>query len=131
MTTINTAPLPPRDERLWWRDSVTYQIYIRSFADANGDGKGDVAGIISRLPYLKKLGVDAIWITPWYPSPQKDHGYDVADFMDIEPDYGNLSDAKKLIEETHKLGMRLLGDIVTGKHSIVTGKQYHYFRKDQ
>ena len=112
MTTINTAPLPPRDKRLWWRDSVTYQIYIRSFADANGDGKGDVAGIISRLPYLKKLGVDAIWITPWYPSPQKDHGYDVADFMDIEPDYGTLSDAKKLIEQSHKLGIRLLVDIV-------------------
>lgn len=112
MTTINTAPLPPRDERLWWRDSVTYQIYIRSFADANGDGKGDVAGIISRLPYLKKLGVDAIWITPWYPSPQKDHGYDVADFMDIEPDYGTLTDAKKLIEQSHKLGIRLLVDIV-------------------
>ena len=107
MTTINTTPIPPRDKRLWWRDSVTYQIYIRSFADANGDGKGDVAGIISRLPYLKKLGVDAIWITPWYPSPQKDHGYDVADFMDIEPDYGTLSDAKKLIEQSHKLGMRL------------------------
>ena len=112
MTTINTAPLPPRDKRLWWRDSVTYQIYIRSFADANGDGKGDVAGIISRLPYLKKLGVDAIWITPWYPSPQKDHGYDVADFMDIEPDYGTLTDAKKLIEQSHKLGIRLLVDIV-------------------
>ena len=112
MTTINTTPIPPRDKRLWWRDSVTYQIYIRSFADANGDGKGDVAGIISRLPYLKKLGVDAIWITPWYPSPQKDHGYDVADFMDIEPDYGTLSDAKKLIEQSHKLGMRLLVDIV-------------------
>lgn len=112
MTTINTAPLPPRDQRLWWRDSVTYQIYIRSFADANGDGKGDVAGIISRLPYLKKLGVDAIWITPWYPSPQKDHGYDVADFMDIEPDYGTLTDAKKLIEQSHKLGIRLLVDIV-------------------
>jgi alpha-glucosidase len=112
MTTINTTPIPPRDKRLWWRDSVTYQIYIRSFADANGDGKGDVAGIISRLPYLKKLGVDAIWVTPWYPSPQKDHGYDVADFMDIEPDYGTLSDAKKLIEQSHKLGMRLLVDIV-------------------
>ena len=112
MTTINTAPIPTRDKRLWWRDSVTYQIYIRSFADANGDGKGDVPGIVSQLPYLKKLGVDAIWITPWYPSPQKDHGYDVADFMDIEPDYGNLPDAKKLIDQTHKLGMRLLVDIV-------------------
>lgn len=112
MSTINNAVIPTRDKRPWWRDSVTYQIYIRSFADENGDGKGDVPGIISRLPYLKKLGIDAIWITPWYPSPQKDHGYDVSDFMDIEPDYGNLNDAKKLIEQTHKLGMRLLVDIV-------------------
>jgi alpha-glucosidase len=112
VTTINTTPIPPRDKRLWWRDYVTYQVYIRSFADANGDGKGDVAGIISRLPYLKKLGIDAIWITPWHPPPQKDHGYDVAGFMDIEPDYGTLADAKKLIEESHKLGIRLLVDIV-------------------
>ena len=82
----------PRSMRPWWRDAVTYQIYIRSFADSNGDGKGDVEGIRSRLPYLKRLGIDAIWITPWYPSPQKDHGYDVSDYMDIEPDYGTLKD---------------------------------------
>ena len=75
-----TEALEPRGQRKWWRDAVTYQIYIRSFADSNGDGKGDVGGIRSRLPYLKKLGIDAIWITPWYPSPQKDHGYDVADY---------------------------------------------------
>jgi alpha-glucosidase len=101
-----------RSKREWWRDSVTYQIYIRSFADGNGDGKGDIPGIISKLPYLHKLGIDAIWITPWYPSPQKDHGYDVSDYMDIEPDYGTLADAKRLISETHKLGMRILIDIV-------------------
>jgi alpha-glucosidase len=101
-----------KSKREWWRDSVTYQIYIRSFADGNGDGKGDIPGIISRLPYLHKLGIDAIWITPWYPSPQKDHGYDVADYVDIEPDYGTLADAKQLITETHKLGMRILVDIV-------------------
>ena len=109
--------LAPRSSRAWWRDAVTYQIYIRSFADANGDGKGDVEGIRSRLPYLKALGVDAIWITPWYPSPQNDHGYDVADYMDIEPDYGTLDDAKHLIKEAHDLGIRVIVDIVPNHSS--------------
>lgn len=104
--------LAPRAERPWWRDAVTYQIYIRSFADSNGDGIGDVEGIRSRLPYLKKLGVDAIWITPWYPSPQHDHGYDVADYMDIEPDYGTLAQAEDLIKESHEFGIKLIVDIV-------------------
>jgi alpha-glucosidase len=111
------SPLSPRNERPWWRDAVTYQIYIRSFADSNGDGKGDVEGIRSRLPYLKRLGVDAIWITPWFPSPQIDHGYDVADFMDIEPDYGTLADAELLINQTHEQGMKLLVDIVPNHSS--------------
>jgi len=106
-----------RGERPWWRDAVTYQIYIRSFADSNGDGKGDVEGIRSRLPYLKTLGVDALWITPWYPSPQMDHGYDVADYMDIEPDYGTLAEAKRLIDEAHKMGIRLIIDIVPNHSS--------------
>ena len=101
-----------RKSRVWWRDSVIYQIYIRSFADSNGDGKGDVKGIESRLGYLKKLGIDAIWITPWYPSPQKDHGYDVSDFMDIEPDYGTIEDAKQLISKAHDLGLRVIIDLV-------------------
>ncbi len=109
--------LPPRDKRLWWRDAVTYQIYIRSYADSNGDGKGDVEGIRTRLPYLKELGVDAIWITPWYPSPQIDHGYDVADYMAIEPDYGTLADAERLIKESHEHGIRLIVDIVPNHSS--------------
>ena len=104
--------LASRKERPWWRDAVTYQIYIRSFADANGDGIGDVEGIRSRLPYLKELGVDAIWITPWYPSPQHDHGYDVADYMDIEPQYGTLADAERLIKETHEHGIKFIIDVV-------------------
>ncbi len=95
------AQLASREERPWWRDAVTYQIYPRSFADANGDGIGDVEGIRSRLPYLKSLGIDAIWISPWYPSPQHDHGYDVSDYMDIEPAYGTLAQAEQLIKETH------------------------------
>ena len=112
-----TQNLKSRSERPWWRDAVTYQIYIRSFADANGDGKGDVEGIRSRLPYLKKLGIDAIWITPWYPSPQKDHGYDVADYMDIEPDYGTLAEAERLIEEAHAMGIRVIVDLVPNHSS--------------
>ena len=109
--------LPARAVRPWWRDAVTYQIYIRSFADSNGDGKGDVDGIRSRLPYLKELGVDAIWITPWYPSPQKDHGYDVANYLDIEPEYGTLEEAEELIKETHQHGMRIILDIVPNHSS--------------
>ena len=112
-----TKPLAPRSSRPWWRDAVTYQIYIRSFADSNGDGKGDVQGIRSRLPYLKKLGIDAIWITPWYPSPQKDHGYDVSDYMNIEPDYGTLSDAEQLIREAHAMGIRVIVDLVPNHSS--------------
>ncbi len=114
--TLHTSLLP-RDKRLWWRDAVTYQIYIRSYADSNGDGKGDVEGIRTRLPYLKELGVDAIWITPWYPSPQIDHGYDVADYMAIEPDYGTLADAERLIKESHEHGIRLIVDIVPNHSS--------------
>ncbi len=116
--------LASRKERPWWRDAVTYQIYIRSFADANGDGIGDVEGIRSRLPYLKELGVDAIWITPWYPSPQNDHGYDVSDYMDIEPQYGTLADAEKLIKETHDHGLKFIVDIVPNH----TSDQHKWFQ---
>ena len=77
----------------WWRGAVTYQLYIRSFADGNGDGLGDLAGIRERLPYLAGLGVDAIWVNPWYPSPQADGGYDVADYRDIYPPFGTLDEA--------------------------------------
>jgi alpha-glucosidase len=116
--------LASRKERPWWRDAVTYQIYIRSFADANGDGIGDIEGIRSRLPYLKELGVDAIWITPWYPSPQNDHGYDVSDYMDIEPQYGTLADAEKLIKETHNHGIKFIVDIVPNH----TSDQHKWFQ---
>ena len=116
--------LPPRNVRPWWRDAVTYQIYIRSFADSNGDGIGDVEGIRSKLPYLQKLGVDAIWITPWYPSPQNDHGYDVSDYMNIEPDYGTLKDAKKLIDDAHSHGIKVIIDIVPNH----TSDQHAWFQ---
>lgn len=104
-------------EKYWWSDAITYQIYIRSFADDNGDGVGDIRGIISRLGYLKKLGVDAIWITPWYPSPQHDNGYDVSDFMDIDPEYGSLEIAQELIDKVHQNGLRIIIDIVPNHSS--------------
>lgn len=111
-------------ENLWWRNAVTYQIYIRSFADANGDGIGDIKGIINRLGYLKALGVDAIWITPWYPSPQHDNGYDVSDFMDIDPEYGTLEIAQELIDEVHRNGLRIIIDIVPNHSS----NEHQWFR---
>ncbi|NNG20338.1 DUF3459 domain-containing protein [Naumannella sp. ID2617S] len=96
----------------WWRSAVVYQIYPRSFADANGDGTGDLRGIIDRLPHLAELGVDAIWVSPWYPSPLADGGYDVSDHRDIHPDFGTLADADEFIAAAHALGMRVLIDLV-------------------
>ncbi|MGH3387416.1 MAG: glycoside hydrolase family 13 protein [Actinomadura sp.] len=101
----------------WWRDAVIYQIYIRSFADGNGDGIGDIAGIRERLPYLRELGIDAVWITPWYPSPMADGGYDVADYTGIEPLFGTTADAEALIEEAHRHGLRLIIDLVPNHSS--------------
>lgn len=103
--------MAPQDPS-WWKTAVVYQVYIRSFADGNGDGIGDVEGIRGRLPYLAGLGIDAIWINPWYPSPMADAGYDVADYRDIEPAYGTLEDAQALIAEAHEAGIRVILDIV-------------------
>jgi alpha-glucosidase len=96
----------------WWREAVIYQVYIRSFADGDGDGIGDIAGQRSRLPYLRELGVDAIWINPWYPSPMVDAGYDVAGYRDIDPVFGTLAEAEALVREAHERGIRVIMDLV-------------------
>lgn len=96
----------------WWRNAVIYQVYPRSFADGNGDGVGDLAGVRGRLGYLQWLGVDAIWFNPWYASPQADGGYDVADYRAIDPIFGTLEDAEQLIAEAHALGIRIIVDVV-------------------
>jgi alpha-glucosidase len=96
----------------WWRRAVIYQVYVRSFADGNGDGIGDLAGVRSRLRYLADLGIDAIWFTPWYVSPLADGGYDVADYRAIDPAFGSLAEAEQLISEARSLGIRTIVDIV-------------------
>ncbi|MFC4109896.1 glycoside hydrolase family 13 protein [Micromonospora zhanjiangensis] len=100
------------DSSPWWRSAVIYQVYPRSFADGNGDGIGDVAGIRSRLDHLVALGVDAIWFSPWYPSPMADAGYDVSDYRDIDPVFGTLAEVEALIGEAHAVGLRIVVDVV-------------------
>jgi alpha-glucosidase len=108
----NTAANPAPLAGPWWRAAVTYQVYVRSFADGNGDGVGDLQGIRARLGYLADLGVDAIWFNPWYPSPLVDGGYDVSDYRDIDPDFGTLAEADALITEAHALGIKIIIDVV-------------------
>ena len=99
-------------ERDWWKNAVIYEIYPRSFQDTNGDGIGDLNGITQRLDYLKELGVDAIWLTPVYPSPQVDFGYDISDYRNIDPQYGTLADFDRLVAEAGKRHIRVLMDMV-------------------
>ncbi len=109
----------------WWQDAVIYQVYPRSFADGNGDGMGDLAGVTARLPYLRDLGVDAVWLSPFYASPQADAGYDVADYRAIDPMFGTLLDADALIREAHALGLRIIVDLVPNHSS----DQHEWFKR--
>ena len=101
----------------WWQDAVFYQVYPRSFADSNGDGIGDLRGLIGRLDYLSTLGVDAIWLSPFFPSPKKDWGYDVADYRGVDADYGSLVDAQALVASAHDRGIRVILDLVVNHSS--------------
>ncbi|NUR92744.1 MAG: glycoside hydrolase family 13 protein [Nonomuraea sp.] len=109
----------------WWRDAVIYEVYVRSFADGDGDGVGDLIGVRQRLPYLKDLGVDAIWLTPFFTSPMADFGYDVADYRDVDPLFGNLGDFKALVDDAHGLGLRVIVDIVPNH----TSDQHPWFQQ--
>ncbi|MFE9533862.1 glycoside hydrolase family 13 protein [Streptomyces sp. NPDC006691] len=127
MTQHFTAPdrLTGKTGTQWWRDAVIYQVYPRSFADGNGDGMGDLEGVRARLPYLRDLGVDAVWLSPFYASPQADAGYDVADYRAIDPMFGTLLDADALIRDAHELGLRIITDLVPNHSS----DQHEWFKR--
>jgi glycosidase len=108
----------------WWRNAVTYQVYVSAFADSNGDGIGDLAGVTARIPHLARLGVDALWLTPHYPSPGADGGYDISDHMDVHPEFGTIEDYDELIAVAHAAGLRVLIDIVPNHVS----DQHPWFR---
>nr|WSZ95696.1 glycoside hydrolase family 13 protein [Streptomyces sp. NBC_00857] len=121
--TYDDAPGHPRSG--WWQDAVIYQVYPRSFADGDGDGMGDLDGVRRRLPYLRELGVDAVWLSPFYASPQADAGYDVADYRAIDPMFGTLLDADALIRDAHELGLRIIVDLVPNHSS----EEHEWFKR--
>ena len=112
-------------EKNWWKKSVVYQIYPRSFCDTNGDGIGDLPGIIAKLDYLKELGVDLLWISPFYPSPMDDNGYDISDYYGVDPVFGVNEDADRLIQEAKKRGIRIMLDMVINHCS----DEHEWFQK--
>ncbi|CCX04230.1 Similar to Alpha-glucosidase; acc. no. Q9P6J3 [Pyronema omphalodes CBS 100304] len=127
---MTADPVPLRSTHRWWKEAVVYQIYPTSFQDSNGDGIGDIPGIISRLDYLKSLGVDVLWLSPVYKSPLKDMGYDISDYLAIDPRYGTMEDIEKLISGCHQRGMKLLMDLVVNH----TSEEHAWFmesRKDK
>nr|WP_308289039.1 glycoside hydrolase family 13 protein [Microbacterium trichothecenolyticum] len=129
MTTVHSAPLTNKLNDLelpaWWRQAVVYQVYPRSFADANGDGIGDIKGVTSRVPYLKELGVDAVWLSPFYPSALADGGYDVADYRDVDPRLGTLDDFDEMLAALHREGIKVVVDIVPNH----TSDQHAWFQE--
>ena len=117
-------PIAQESQAAWWRSAVTYQVYVRSFADSDGDGVGDLPGVTSRLPYLRDLGVDAVWLTPFYTSPQHDHGYDVADYTDVDPLFGDLAAADDLLATAHDLDLKVIVDLVPNH----TSSEHEWFQ---
>ena len=112
------------DDYLWWRNGVIYQLYPRSFFDHDGDGIGDLPGIISKLDYLVHLGVDAVWLSPFYPSPNVDFGYDISDHTAVDPSFGSLDDFDLLVSSAHQRGLRIILDLVLNH----TSDQHPWFQ---
>jgi glycosidase len=115
---------PGEGHEPWWENAVVYQVYLRSFADGNGDGIGDIADLRSRLDYVQSLGVDAIWVNPWYRSPMNDGGYDVSDYRQIDPLFGTIDEVRDLVNECRDRGIRLLGDLVPNH----TSSEHEWFQ---
>ena len=113
-------------EKNWWKDAAVYQIYPKSFYDSDNDGYGDLEGIRQKLPYIKSLGVDVVWVCPFFKSPQADNGYDVADYFEIDPIFGGkMEDLRNLIDDCHKMGMKFVLDLVANH----TSDEHEWFQK--
>ncbi len=112
-------------QKSWYKEMSVYQVWPRSFCDGDGDGIGDLKGVLSKLDYIKSLGVDAIWFSPLYKSPQKDYGYDIADYRSIQPEYGTMEDFKKVLDGAHERGLRVIMDLVVNH----TSEQHEWFKK--
>ena len=116
----------PLDPQLhWYKDAVIYELHIKAFRDGNGDGIGDFDGLLEKLDYLKDLGVTAIWVLPFYPSPLKDDGYDIADYYSINPAYGDIDQFKKLLDEAHRRGLKVITELVINH----TSDQHPWFQR--
>src|SRR5579883_2872930 len=100
------------DDPLWYKDAVIYEVHVRAFYDSNGDGIGDFPGLTAKLDYLQDLGVTAVWLLPFYPSPLRDDGYDIADYTNVHPAYGTLRDVRQFIREAHQRGIRVINELV-------------------
>src|SRR5437660_1725409 len=110
---------------LWYQDAIIYELHVRSFFDSNADGFGDFPGLIQKLDYLKDLGVTALWLLPFYPSPLRDDGYDIADYTDVHPAYGHLRDVRRLVKEAHRRGLRVIAELVCNH----TSDQHPWFQR--
>jgi len=113
------------DQKYWYKDAIIYELHIKAFFDSNGDGIGDFEGLMQKLDYLEDLGVTAIWLLPFYPSPLRDDGYDIADYYTINPSYGDIKAFKKLIKEAHKRGLKIITELVINH----TSDQHPWFQK--
>jgi maltose alpha-D-glucosyltransferase/alpha-amylase len=121
---VKSAAITATDD-LWYKDAIIYQLHIKSFCDSNGDGIGDFPGLISKLDYIADLGVNTIWLLPFYPSPRLDDGYDISEYRDVHPDYGTLGDFKKFIREAHARGLRVITELVVNH----TSDQHPWFQR--
>ena len=117
--------LPVMADPLWYKDTVIYQLHVKSFYDSNNDGIGDFPGLLQKLDYIQSLGVNAVWLLPFYPSPRRDDGYDIADYRGVHPDYGTLADFKRVIAGAHARDMRVITELVVNH----TSDQHSWFQR--
>ena len=111
-TDMTKHRVPPIDDALWYKDAVIYQVHVKSFFDADNDGVGDFKGLLDKLDYIAELGVTAVWLLPFYPSPRRDDGYDISDYRGVHPEYGMLADVRRFIEAAHARGLRVIAELV-------------------